>query len=322
MFSETAMWIIFFTVVFIMLVLDLAVINRKAHRIGMKEALVWSGIWIGLALAFNLGLYFFYDSELAVQFLTGYLIEKSLSIDNLFVFIMVFMFFGIEQKYQHKILFWGIISALVLRAVFIFAGVALIETFSWIIWVFGGFLIFTGIKMLLSKENAIHPEKNPVFRLIKTVFPLSDETESGKFFIKGSKGFMLTPLFLCLVIIELTDIIFAVDSVPAILAVSSNTFIIYSSNVFAILGLRSLYFALAGINELFSYLKYGIVCILIFVGFKMLLPEITELVFHKAIKIPTLISLLAIAFILGTTIIASVIRKNLKERDSSSSGRI
>jgi tellurite resistance protein TerC len=311
--NEVVMWIVFFSTVAIMLVLDLAVFNRKAHKVEMKEALIWSGVWIGLALIFNLGIYLLFDAELAVQFLTGYLIEKSLSIDNLFVFIMVFAFFGIERKYQHKILFWGIFSALILRGIFIVAGVALIETFSWIIWVFGAFLIFTGFKMLFSKENAIHPEKNIFYRFIRKIFPITNEIGSGKFFIRGDKGIMLTPIFLCLIIIEITDIIFAVDSVPAIIAVSNNTFIIYSSNVFAILGLRALYFALAGINELFRYLKYGIVCILIFVGIKMLLPEFTELVFHSTVKIPTPYSLLAIALILAVSIIASVLRKERKD---------
>jgi tellurite resistance protein TerC len=309
--SQPAMWAIFFGIITIMLVLDLGVFNRRSHEIGVREALKWSAVWIGLALLFNVGIYFLFDRELAVQFLTGYLIEKSLSVDNLFVFIMVFAFFKIEQKFQHKILFWGILSALVFRAIFILVGVTLVEKFSWIIWVFGVFLIFTGVKMLFSKENDINPEKNPVLKFIKKLFPVTDRMDSGKFFIKESAKRLITPLFMCLIIIELTDIIFAVDSVPAVLAVSNNTFIIYSSNVFAILGLRSLYFALSGIMNLFHFLKYGIVFILVFVGIKMILPETTELFFHHAYKIPTAISLCVIAASLVISIAASVIHNKM-----------
>jgi tellurite resistance protein TerC len=305
--NDFTMWTIFLFIVGAMLFIDLGVFNRKSHRIKLGESLAWSAVWISLALAFNIGIYYFYNKEFAVQFLTGYLIEKSLSVDNLFVFILVFSFFKIDQKYQHKILFWGIISALIFRAIFIVAGVRLVEKFSWIILVFGAFLIFTGIKMLFSKENEIHPEKNPVLVFINKFFPVTNNSESGKFFVRENAKTFLTPLLLCLITIEVTDIIFAVDSVPAVLAISNNTFIIYSSNVFAILGLRALYFALSGINNLFRFLKYGIVFILIFVGIKMLLPETTELFFHHSYKISTLISLVIIASSLFVSILASII---------------
>ena len=289
-------WIGFLGFVFLMLAIDLGIFNRKSHEIKIKEALIWSGVWITLALIFNYGIYIFYGKDKALEFLTGYIIEKSLSIDNLFVFIMVFTFFNIQPKHQHKVLFWGILGALILRAIFIFAGVALINKFHWIIYIFGAFLIFTGVKMLFHKDEKIEPEKNPIVKLFKKLFPVTDQYDKDKFFTKINAKRVATPLFVVLIMIEFTDLIFAVDSIPAILAISKDTFIIFTSNVFAILGLRALYFALAGITKYFHYLKYGLSVILSFVGIKMLIVDYY--------KIPVLYSL---AFIIGTLILSVII---------------
>lgn len=292
-------WAGFLLFVLLMLALDLGVFHRKSHEVKIREALAWSAVWISLALIFNVGVYFLMGKEKAIEFLTGYVIEKSLSVDNLFVFIMVFSYFNVDTKYQHKVLFWGILGALVMRAIFIFAGVALIQQFHWIIYVFGAFLIFTGIKMLVQKDEKIEPEKNPLVRLFKRFFPVTDTTHGDRFFVKINARTVATPLFIVLLIIEFTDLIFAVDSIPAILAISTDTFIIFTSNVFAILGLRALYFALAGIAKLFYYLKYGLSAILVFVGVKMVIAGF--------FKIPVMYSLLVIVSILILSILASVI---------------
>ena len=292
-------WAGFLLFVLLMLALDLGVFHRKSHEVKIREALIWSAVWISLALLFNVGVYFLMGKEKAIEFLTGYVIEKSLSVDNLFVFIMVFSYFNVDTKYQHKVLFWGILGALVMRAIFIFAGVALIQQFHWIIYIFGAFLIFTGIKMLAQKDEKIEPEKNPLVRLFKRFFPVTDTMHGDRFFVKINAKIVATPLFIVLLIIEFTDLIFAVDSIPAILAISTDTFIIFTSNVFAILGLRALYFALAGIAKLFYYLKYGLSAILVFVGVKMVIAGF--------FKIPVMYSLLVIVSILTFSILASVI---------------
>ena len=292
-------WAGFLLFVLLMLALDLGVFHRKSHEVKIREALIWSAVWISLALLFNVGVYFLMGKEKAIEFLTGYVIEKSLSVDNLFVFIMVFSYFNVDTKYQHKVLFWGILGALVMRAIFIFAGVALIQQFHWIIYIFGAFLIFTGIKMLAQKDEKIEPEKNPLVRLFKRFFPVTDTMHDDRFFVKINAKTVATPLFIVLLIIEFTDLIFAVDSIPAILAISTDTFIIFTSNVFAILGLRALYFALAGIAKLFYYLKYGLSAILVFVGVKMVIAGF--------FKIPVMYSLLVIVSILTFSILASVI---------------
>jgi tellurite resistance protein TerC len=252
-----------------MLALDLGVFHRKVHVVEVKEALMWTAIWITLALLFNLGIYLVADTHMALSFLTGYLLEKSLSVDNIFVFLMIFSYFGVARLHQHKVLFWGILGALILRAIFIFTGVALINRFHWVIYVFGPFLIFTGIKMALHTEKEIHPEKNPALRLFRRFFEVTKDYEDDKFFVKRAGKFVATPLFVVLLVVETTDVVFAVDSIPAILAITTDTFIVYSSNVFAILGLRALYFALAGIMELFRFLNYGLCGVLVFVGIKM-----------------------------------------------------
>ena len=299
MIVDGFVWTCFIGFVLVMLALDLGVFHRKSHEIKIKEALIWSAVWISLALAFNYGIYVFMGKEKAIEFLTGYVIEKSLSIDNLFVFIMLFTYFNVNTKYQHKVLFWGILGALVMRAIFIFAGVALINKFHWIIYVFGVLLVFTGIKMLFHKDEKIDPNKNPLVRLFKKFFPVTDQEHGGKFFVKMKGRTFATPLFIVLLLVEFTDLIFAVDSIPAILAITNDTFIIFTSNVFAILGLRALYFALAGITKYFYYIKYGLSAILVFVGIKMTIVD-----FYK---VPILYSLFTIASILLISIIVSLV---------------
>jgi len=291
-------WIGFIVFVLMMLALDLYVFNKKPHEIKIREALIWSAVWIGLALLFNYGIYIWMGKEKAMEFLTAYVVEKSLSVDNLFVFIMIFGFFNVKLEFQHKILFWGILGALILRAIFIVAGIALIHYFHWIIYVFGVFLIFTGIKIPFQKDKKIEPDKNILVRLFKKFMPVSGDTEKGKLFLRANYKTYATPLFIALIMIEFSDLIFAVDSIPAVLAISNDTFIVYTSNVFAILGLRSLYFALAGMVTYFRFLKFGLSAILIFVGVKMCISGF--------FVIPTLASLSVILGVLLVSILASV----------------
>ncbi len=291
-------WVFFNLFVLIMLALDLGVFHRKLHVVSVKEAMTWSGIWIFLALCFNGFIYYLFGETKALEFFTGYVIEKALSVDNIFVFVLVFSFFGIPSVYQHKVLFWGIIGALIMRVIFIFAGVALLEKFHWTIYIFGAFLIFTGIRMLLDKDKKIEPEKNPVIKLFRKLIPTTSELHDDKFFIRKEGKRFATPLFAVLIMIEVTDLIFAVDSIPAILAVTQDHFIVYTSNVFAILGLRSLYFALANIIDRFKYLAVGLAIILIFVGLKMALIDVY--------KVPIHYSLLVIFLILSLSIIISL----------------
>ena len=302
MVIDVYVWAGFIAFIILLLTVDLGIFHRKSHEVKIKEALLWSAVWISLALIFNYGIYVFLGEEKALEFLTGYLIEKSLSVDNLFVFIMLFTFFDVQPKYQHKVLFWGILGALILRAIFIFSGVALISKFHWIIYIFGAFLVFTGIKMLFHKDEGIVPDRNPLVRLFKKFFPVSEQIYGSKFFVKLNSKTVATPLFIVLLVVEFTDLIFAVDSIPAILAISNDTFIIFTSNVFAILGLRALYFALAGITKYFHYLKYGLSAILVFVGIKM--------VIVGYYKIPIVYSLLTILGILLLSVLASVMFKN------------
>ena len=297
--SESAiLWIAFNLFVLMMLALDLGVFHRKSHDVTLREALTWTGVWITLAMIFNLFIYYYFSKEKAVEFFTGYLIEKSLSIDNIFVIIMIFSYFQVPTKYQHKVLFWGILGALVMRVIFILAGIELIHRFHWLIYIFGGFLVITGIRMLTSGDAKLEPEKNPLVKLARKLFPFTPSFEEDKFFIRRDAKLWATPLFLVVILIEATDLIFAVDSIPAILAISDDSFIVYTSNVFAILGLRSLYFALSGIEKYFQYLKYGLSAILIFVGVKMSITDIY--------KIPVDLSLIIIVFILALAMLASV----------------
>ncbi|UFH34637.1 TerC family protein [Flavobacterium acetivorans] len=305
MIIDSFIWICFLGFVLTMLALDLGVFHRKSHEVKIKEALIWSAVWISLALIFNYGVYVFMGKEKAIEFLTAYVIEKSLSIDNLFVFIMLFTYFNVDRKYQHKILFWGILGALVMRAIFIFAGVALISKFHWIIYVFGAILIYTGFKMLFHKDEEIQADKNPLVRLFKKFLPITEETHGSKFFVKLKGQRFATPLFVVLLIVEFTDLIFAVDSIPAVLAITNDTFIIFTSNVFAILGLRALYFALDGLAKYFHYLKYGLSAILVFVGVKM--------TFVDFYKIPIVYSLMVISGILLVSVVLSVTFPKNKE---------
>ncbi|MFN8211128.1 MAG: TerC family protein [Bacteroidales bacterium] len=294
-------WIGFNVFVLVMLALDLGVFHRKIHKVPVKEAVIWTFVWITLAMIFMVIIYFDMGKTKALEFLTGYVIEYSLSVDNIFVFILIFSFFQVNEKYQHKVLFWGIIGALIMRGIFIFTGVALITRFHWIIYIFGGFLIFTGIKMLFKGEETVEPDKNPVVRFFKKFLPVTHEMHEDKFFIKSGKKTLATPLFLVLLIIESSDLIFAVDSIPAILAITTDSFIVYTSNIFAILGLRSLYFAISGIMEYFRFLKVGLAFILSFVGLKMCISSLVE--------IPIVLSLLVILGILVISILASLIIK-------------
>jgi tellurite resistance protein TerC len=295
-------WILFNAFVLLMLALDLGVFNRKAHEISLKEALTWTFVWIFLAMVFNAIIFYRRGQQQALEFFTGYLVEKALSIDNIFVFIMIFSYFQIPSKYQHKVLFWGILGALIMRVVFIFAGVALIEKFHFTIYIFGALLIYTGYKMFYHNNTKIEPDKNPVIRFFKKFMPVTPDLHKDNFFVKLNGKQFATPLFLVLLLIETTDLIFAVDSIPAILAITQDQFIVYTSNVFAILGLRSLYFALAGVVHRFWLLSYGLAIVLVFVGIKMLLIDVY--------KIPIEWSLVFIAITIAGSILLSLrIRK-------------
>ncbi len=315
-------WILFYVLVFIMLLIDLKSFGKQGqHEVSVSEALKMTAVWIGVSLLFCVGIEFFYpgDShEKAMEFLAGYLIEKSLSMDNLFVFLMLFSFFGIQRKYQHEVLFWGIFGALVLRSVFIFAGTAMIQRFEWILGLFGIFLIYTGFKMFGHKDDeSVDPSKNIFVKLFKRFFPVTDQMHEDRFFIVEQGRRMATPLFIALLVIETTDVAFAVDSIPAVFSVSRDPFIVLTSNIFAILGLRALYFALAAVAKYFTYLKYGLGIILSFVGIKMLLAmnEYVNDLAHFAgfdlnmphIEIPTPISLAIIFGVLVLSMLLSVV---------------
>lgn len=311
-------WGAFVGFVLLMLALDLGVFHRQAHRIAIKEALVWSGVWIGLALVFNVLVFAFWDriqpgsdytnSEAGFAFLAGYLIEKALSVDNIFVFLLIFAYFSVPDKYQHRVLFWGILGALIFRALFIAAGATLLERFHWTMILFGVFLVFTGIKMVTHKDKTLEPDKNPFVRLFRKVMPVTDEYHGQRFFTRIGGKLWATPLFLVLLVVEFTDIIFAVDSIPAIFAITSNPFIVFTSNVFAILGLRALFFALAGLMQMFHYLSYGLSAVLVFVGLKMLYGYVEKSVFPDWPKFPVAVSLGVIVAILGTAIVLSIKR--------------
>lgn len=295
------LWVGFNVFVLCMLALDLGVFHRKSHIVTLKESLTWTSVWIVLAMIFNAGIWHFSGSEKALEFFTGYVIEKSLSVDNVFVIALLFSYFAVPREYQHKVLFWGILGALVMRAIMIGLGTVLITKFAWIIYLFGAFLILTGLKMIFKKEEEIHPEANPVVRWFKRMYPVTKEYRGDRFFVQENGVRMATPLFVVLICVEMTDLIFAVDSIPAIFAVTQDPFIVYTSNVFAILGLRSLYFALEGMMHKFHYLKLGLGIILVFVGIKMLLA-------HTAYKLDTLFSLAVVAFILITSVVVSLLR--------------
>jgi tellurite resistance protein TerC len=319
------LWVGFNAFVLGMLALDLGVFHRKSHVVGFKEAAIWSSVWIGMAVLFNALLFFFWEqwapnseytsSEASILFLTGYIIEKSLSIDNIFVFVLIFTYFAVPREYQHRVLFWGILGALVMRGAMIFAGAALLEQFGWIVWIFGAFLIFTGIRMAFHKNEAIDPEKNPLIKFVRRIMPVTDKYDGDKFFTRQNGVRAATPLFLALVMVEFTDLVFAVDSIPAIFAVTRDPFIVYTANVMAILGLRSLYFLLDGLVHKFYYLKLGLSFILVFAGIKLFWPDLTALITGTASKMPPLVSLGVIATILAIAIVASLRRARRLEND-------
>ncbi|MGZ5283762.1 MAG: TerC family protein [Bacteroidia bacterium] len=309
MSKEISLWVGFNIFILVMLFLDLFVFNRKEHTIKVKEALLWTGFWIAISAVFAVGIYFFGDyfwgpgkgSEYALKFTTGYLIEKALSVDNLFVILMLFTFFRTPHAFQHKVLFWGILGAIFFRVIFIFLGVALIEKFHWITYLLGGFLVFTAIKMVISKEEDIDPEKNIAIRLFSKLMPVSKFYDGSNFFTIQNGVKHATPLFIVMIVVETTDIVFALDSIPAILAITTQSFIVYSSNILAVLGLRSLYFALAGIMELFHFLKYGLSAILLFVGTKIILAA------AHIYEVPIVIALLVVVGVLILSILLSIL---------------
>ena len=291
-------WILFNLFVVAMLVLDLGILNRRSHRVSFREALAWSGVWIALAAAFAVLELFWHGRAQALQFVTAYVIELSLSVDNLFVFLVIFRYFKVPDQHQHKVLFWGILGALLMRGVFIVAGVGLIRRFSWITYAFGALLVYSGLKLLRQGETEIHPEKNPVLRLFRRALPVTKDYVGGQFFTRRD-ALYATPLFVVLLVVETSDILFAVDSIPAVLAITMNAFIVYTSNVFAILGLRSMYFALAGMMDLFHYLHYGLSVVLIFIGLKML--------GSHYVNISTGWALAIVLLVLGASIFASML---------------
>ena len=313
------LWIGFNIFVLILLALDLGVFHRKSHAVSTKEAAIWSVIWITISLLFNVGIFFFWSNfvpnsslsnrEAALTFFTGYVIEKSLSVDNIFVFVLIFTYFAVPAVYQHRVLFWGILGALVMRGTLIFLGAALLEQFHWIIYVFGAFLIYTGIRMFTHENIKVEPEKNPLVRLAKRFMPVTENYEGDKFFVRRAGKLFATPLFLVVLFVESTDLVFAVDSIPAIFAITHDPFIIYTSNVCAILGLRALYFLLASVVDKFHYLSTGLAFILVYVGIKMVIVD-----FYK---IPTLVSLGVVFVVLTVSIVASLQRTKRLEQQTN-----
>lgn len=302
-------WVAFNAFVLLMLVVDLGLFNRKAHAIRFKEAIAWTSVWVALAGLFALLVYLFGhrmvpnparpNHELALEFVTGYLVEESLSMDNLFVFLLIFRYFAVDRAHQHAVLYWGILGAMMMRAGFILGGVTLINRLHWFIYVFGAFVVYSGIRLIREQGTQIHPEKNPVLKLFRRFFPISEKYEGRRFFVKRGALWVATPLAVVLIVVETTDLMFATDSIPAILAITRDPFIVYTSNVFAILGLRSLYFALAGMMEVFHYLHYGLSATLIFIGVKMLASEY----FH----IPAGVALSVVGGILVISVVASLV---------------
>jgi tellurite resistance protein TerC len=303
--NQLLFWILFNLFVLGMLALDLGFLQRRGHTVNFREALIWSLVWIGLAGAFAVLVYSRYGHATAVEFVTGYVIELSLSVDNLFIFILIFRFFRVAPEHQHKVLFWGIVGALVMRAIFIVVGIGLIRRFQWITYIFGTFLVYSGIRLFRQHGAGMEPQNNPVLRLFRRWVPTTEDYEGDKFLVRRGRLYA-TPLLAVLVLVEATDVVFATDSIPAVLAITLKPFIVYTSNVFAVLGLRSMYFLLAGMMELFHYLHYGLAAILIFVGAKMLLSNY----YH----IPTLIALGVVGGVLLVSVLASLLHPQSQER--------
>lgn len=304
--SNAGIWIGFNLLVVLLLVVDLGVFHRNAHEVKVREALRLSVFWIALALLFNAFIWYWRGPEVGLQWFTGYLIEKSLSVDNLFVFLVIFSYFAVPAKYQHKVLFWGILGALVMRGLFITIGAALLNTFDWIIYIFGAFLVFTGFRMMRGGDEEIHPERNPIVNFVRRLIPVTPSYESGRFFTRIDGRRLATPLLIVLVMVETTDLVFAVDSIPAIFAVTRDPFLVFASNVFAILGLRSLYFLLAGVVHRFHLLKYGLSFILVFVGTKMLIVDF--------FKVPVVLSLAVIAVTITASVVLSLLFPRKEEK--------
>jgi tellurite resistance protein TerC len=295
------LWAAFWVIVLVLLGLDLAVFNRKAHRVTIREALVWSLVWIGLSLTFNAGIWWLLGGPAALDFLTAYLVEKSLSVDNLFVFLMVFTYFGVDARYQHRVLFWGVLGAIVLRAIMIFAGVALVERFGWLLYLFGAFLVFSGVKLALSKGESIDPSRNLAVRWARKLFPVTPAYHGQRFFVRIDGRRLATPMLLVLVTVEFSDVLFALDSIPAVFGITQDGFLIMTSNIFAIMGLRALYFLLAGVMDRFRYLPLGLSAVLVFIGIKMLV--------EPWVHIDTGISLGVVGGILTLAVVASLLSK-------------
>ncbi|ACZ43311.1 Integral membrane protein TerC [Thermobaculum terrenum ATCC BAA-798] len=291
-------WTVFLGVIAFFLLLDLFVFHREAHVVSMREAATWSAIWVAMGLAFGGLIWVWFGPTAAGEYLAGYLIEKSLSVDNVFVFALIFSYFAVPAAYQHRVLFWGVVGAILMRAAFIAAGAALLEAFHWIIYVFGALLVVTGVRMATRRHEEVHPEQNPILRLVRRLIPMLPEYRSQRFFIREGGRLWATPLLAVLIVVETTDVIFAIDSIPAIFAVTREPFLVFTSNAFAILGLRALYFLLAGMMHRFVYLKYGLAGILVFVGAKMLLSDIY--------KVPIWISLAVISVLVGVSVVASL----------------
>jgi tellurite resistance protein TerC len=316
MSNETILWIVFAIIVPAALLIDLLVFHRKDRKVEMKEALIWSAIWISLALIFAALVFIMLGHEKALLFITGYLVEESLSVDNLFVFLLIFTYFGVSAKHQHPVLFWGIVGAVVMRGIFIITGITLLNHLHWVIYIFGAFLVYTGIRLISQKDEEIRPEHNPILKLFRRFVPLTKRYHGHSFFRKARGKRLATPLLMVLVVVETTDIIFAMDSVPAILSITRDTFIVYTSNIFAILGLRSLYFALAGVIQRLRFLNYGLSAILVFLGVKMIISS--DLI---KVHIPIGISLGTIAGILAISALASFIWPEKKEDQAAGEGK-
>jgi tellurite resistance protein TerC len=303
------LWLVFGAIIVILLVIDLGLVNRKSHVVTTRQAAIWVAIWVALALIFNLVVYHWKGPQSALEYFTGYIIEYSLSVDNLFVFIILFTTFAVAKVHQHRVLFWGIIGALILRGILIVCGVVLIERFFWVAYIFGAFLIYTGIKIAVKKESDPDPEKNPVLRLARKVLPISRGDHQGKFMLRQSGKFFFTPLFLVLIVVETTDLVFALDSVPAIFGITHDPFVIYTSNIFAIMGLRSLYFLLANAMGKFHFLTHALSVILVFIGVKMVINHFYE--------VPIAISLAVVVGLLVIAVVLSIIREKQLERRSA-----
>ena len=312
MSSQAFLWIIFGIFVVVMMALDLGVFHRKAHEVKFKEALAWTVAWVALSLCFNAGIFFYRGQEAAMQFLTAYLLEESLSIDNLFVFLLIFNYFKVPARYQHGVLFWGILGVLVMRGAFITVGLALIHHFEWILYIFGAVLVFTGFKLAFEKDKEVDFEHNPILKFFRRIFPVTKDYVEGKFFVREGGKLLATPLFIILMFLNTVDLVFALDSIPAVMSISQDVFIVFTSNIFAILGLRSLFFVISNIMQLFHHLHYGLSLVQVFIGIKMLIKDF----YH----IPTGASLIFILATLVLSVIASIVWPKVKEEIAGHQG--